>query len=89
MGIKKQLKKSIADLFQYSDVADKVTLLTLVNAIENCVADIERLDSKSPFDLEDYELQDLEDSLKILNYLTETYIYFSGDYSFKPKFYHG
>lgn len=68
-----------------SDWMDEVIQYRLKSAIEATIVEIK--DYKSRDSLEPYQQEDLNHWLKDIKYLTDAYIYFSGQYSYKPEFY--
>ena len=69
----------------HSDWMDEVIQYRLKSLIDSTVTDIK--DYKSRDSLEPYQQEDLEQWIKDIKYLTDTYIYFSGQYNYKPEYY--
>lgn len=69
----------------HSDWMDEVIQYRLKSLIDSTVANIK--DYKSRDSLKPHQQEDLEQWLKDIKYLTDTYIYFSGQYHYKPEYY--
>ena len=78
-------KPDFMDRFIYSDFIDEIIQYRLKSLIDDTVEDIREYKAKDS--LEPYQKEDLEQWLKDIKYLTHTYIYFSGQYNYRPEFY--
>ena len=78
-------KPDFMDRFIHSDFMDEVIQYRLKSLIDYTVEEIRKYKSKDK--LEPHLQQDLDQWLKDIKCLTHTYIYFSGQYNYKPEFY--
>jgi len=79
-------KPDFMDRFVHSEFMDEVIKYRLKSLIDDTVESIREYKTKDS--LEPYQQEDLDHWLKDIKYLTDTYIYFSGQYGFKPEFYY-
>ena len=78
-------KPDFMDRFVHSDFMEEIIQYRLKSIIDYTVEEIRKYKSKDK--LEPYQQEDLDQWLKDIKCLTHTYIYFSGQYNYKPEFY--
>lgn len=76
--------KELLEKLVYSEFMDEIISIQLKNAIEGNIEEIKRLQSLT--NLQNFQEEDLHDCKEAVEYLHKTYIYFSGDYSYKPEY---
>ena len=78
-------KPDFMNRFIHSDFMDEVIQYRLKFLIDNTVEYIREYKAKD--NLKPDQQVDLDQWLKDIKYLTDTYIYFSGQYNYRPEFY--
>jgi hypothetical protein len=78
-------KPDFMNRFIYSDFMDEIIQYRLKTLIDDTVENIREYKSRDK--LEPHQQEDLDQWLKDIKYLTDTYIYFSGQYNYRPEFY--
>ena len=78
-------KPDLMNSFIHSDFMDEAIQYRLkihIDDIVECIREYKAKDNLKP-----YQQVDLDQWLKDIKYLTDTYIFFSGQYNYKPEFY--
>ena len=78
-------KPDFMNRFIHSDFMDEVIQYRLKILIDNTVEYIREYKAKD--NLKPHQQEDLDQWMKDIKYLTDTYIYFSGQYNYRPEFY--
>lgn len=76
--------KELLEKLVNSEFMDEIISIQLKNAIEGNIEEIKRLQSLP--NLQNFQEEDLYNCKEAVEHLHKTYIYFSGDYSYKPEY---
>jgi hypothetical protein len=78
--------KELLEKLVYSEFMDEIISIQLKNAIETNIEEIKYIEEIKHLQVNSYQEEDLHDFKEAVEHLHKTYIYFSGDYSYKPEY---
>ena len=75
--------------FMNGDFTNELVAEHLKQSVGYCVMEIDELNDRATrSELPSHLKEDMADQIIAINFLTKAYHYYSGDYKFKPKYYH-